>query len=149
MLQDAPLERLDAPPARPVHDAVPPRALVRRRKRRPRHAHVVAPLVRVQRHVAVAHEHLPQQVQAVLDVCAVHLGPVGARVVRRVEGLARAVDAVQRVVDVERHEVAVAGGGVVEGHRGEVGGEKLGGGDADVVVCFLSSAEVRAGKAAG
>lgn len=84
-----------------------------------------------------------------LDVCAVHLGPVGARVVRRVEGLARAVDAVQRVVDVERHEVAVAGGGVVEGHRGEVGGEKLGGGDADVVVCFLSSAEVRAGKAAG
>lgn len=93
MLQDSPLERLDAPPARPVHDAVPPPALVRRLKRGPRHADVVAPLVRVQRDVTAAHEDLPQQVQAVLDVRAVHLGPVRARVVRLVD-LARAVDTV-------------------------------------------------------
>lgn len=42
------------------------------------------------------------------------------------------------MVDVERHEVAVAAGAViVEGHRGEVGGEELGRGDADVAVCSL------------
>lgn len=80
----------------------------------PRPSVVVLPVVGVHRHVAMAHEHLAEQIHTVVKVLTLLLDWIWVRVVVRVVGFADFVDTVKCVEDVEADEVTALV--VAQGH---------------------------------
>lgn len=90
----------------PSDELVPVAALMLRLLRGPRESIVIDPFKRMQGYIAMTHESLAQQVDAVVKVLPLLRDRIRVLVVVGVVGFADVVDAVEGMVDIQSDKVA-------------------------------------------